>query len=102
MDVNTRPADGLHQLSQCGINAPWAAVQLALGEDPGEIKPPFLGQDYTVVSGPRPLRPVTLPLQRGQGPETLLPAVPAPAVQPAGEPAAAVPADTGSRAATRA
>ncbi|MEV4783891.1 ATP-grasp domain-containing protein [Streptomyces tuirus] len=77
MDVNTRPAGGLHQLSLCGVNAPWAAVQLALGEDPGEVVPPFLGQDYTVVSGPRPLRPVSLPQQR---PETTdqLPAVPAP------------------------
>ncbi|MFJ2609084.1 ATP-grasp domain-containing protein [Streptomyces sp. NPDC091279] len=64
MDVNTRPAGGLHQLSLCGVNAPWAAVQLALGEDPGEMAPPFLGQDYSVVSGPRPLRPVTLPQQQ--------------------------------------
>jgi hypothetical protein len=63
MDVNTRPAGGLHQLSLCGVNAPWAAVQLALGEDPGEMAPPFLGQDYTVVSGPRPLRAVSLPSQ---------------------------------------
>ncbi|GAQ53970.1 ATP-grasp domain-containing protein [Streptomyces acidiscabies] len=77
MDVNTRPAGGLHQLSQCGVNAPWAAVQLALGEDPGEIAPPFLGQDYTVVSGPRQLRPVTLPQQRVD--EPVLPAVAAPA-----------------------
>ncbi|MFE9621847.1 ATP-grasp domain-containing protein [Streptomyces sp. NPDC006527] len=77
MDVNTRPAGGLHQLSLCGVNAPWAAVQLALGEDPGEIVPPFLGQDYTVVSGPRPVRPVTLPQQRVEETETLLPAVPA-------------------------
>lgn len=61
LDVNTRPAGGLHQLSLCGVNAPWAAVQLALGEDPGEIAPPFLGTDYTVVSGPRPVRPVSLP-----------------------------------------
>ncbi len=61
MDVNTRPAGGLHQLSLCGVNAPWAAVRLALGEDPGEIVPPFLGQDYAVVSGPRPLCPVPLP-----------------------------------------
>ncbi|MET7655859.1 MULTISPECIES: ATP-grasp domain-containing protein [unclassified Streptomyces] len=80
MDVNTRPAGGLHQLSLCGVNAPWAAVQLALGEDPGEIMPPFLGQDYTVVSGPRPLRTVTLPHQRvEETAEPLLPAVPAPA-----------------------
>ncbi|MDX3380996.1 ATP-grasp domain-containing protein [Streptomyces niveiscabiei] len=78
MDVNTRPAGGLHQLSLCGVNAPWAAVQLALGEDPGEIAPPFLGQDYTVVSGPRQLRPVTLPQQRVD--EPVLPAVAAPAV----------------------
>ncbi|GGQ97539.1 ATP-grasp domain-containing protein [Streptomyces aurantiogriseus] len=77
MDVNTRPAGGLHQLSLCGVNAPWAAVQLALGEDPGEIVPPFLGQDYTVVSGPRPVRPVSLPQQRVEETETLLPAVPA-------------------------
>jgi hypothetical protein len=79
MDVNTRPAGGLHQLSLCGVNAPWAAVQLALGEDPGEIVPPFLGQDYTVVSGPRLLRPVTIPQQRLEETEELLPAVPAPA-----------------------
>ena len=63
MDVNTRPAGGLHQLSLCGVNVPWAAVQLALGEDPGKIAPPFLGQDYTVVSGPRPLRAVSIPQQ---------------------------------------
>ncbi|MGW0816281.1 ATP-grasp domain-containing protein [Streptomyces viridiviolaceus] len=64
MDVNTRPAGGLHQLSLCGVNAPWAAVRLALGDDPGEMVPPFLGQDYSVVSGPRPLRPVPVPHQR--------------------------------------
>jgi hypothetical protein len=73
MDVNTRPAGGLHQLSLCGINAPWAAVQLALGEDPGEVVPPFLGQDYTVVSGLRPLRPVALPQQRAEAAEPLPP-----------------------------
>ncbi|MDN3025340.1 ATP-grasp domain-containing protein [Streptomyces sp. S.PB5] len=78
MDVNTRPAGGLHQLSLCGVNAPWAAVQLALGEDPGVIVPPFLGQDYTVVSGPRQLRPVAIPHQRAEVSEPL-PAMPAPA-----------------------
>ncbi|MFJ8021766.1 ATP-grasp domain-containing protein [Streptomyces sp. NPDC096311] len=77
MDVNTRPAGGLHQLSQCGINAPWAAVRLALGEEPGEMVPPLLGQDYTVLAGPRPVRPVSLPQQRTDAPT--LPAVPAPA-----------------------
>ncbi|WP_405727961.1 ATP-grasp domain-containing protein [Streptomyces sp. NBC_00028] len=78
MDVNTRPAGGLHQLSLCGVNAPWAAVQLALGEDPGVMAPPFLGQDYTVVSGPRPLRAVSLPQQREVSEP--LPAMPAPAM----------------------
>ncbi len=81
MDVNTRPAGGLHQLSLCGVNVPWAAVRLALGDDPGQIGPPFLGQDYTVVSAPRPLLPVTVPRQR-TGPATVtgtLDALPAPA-----------------------
>ncbi|MET9560395.1 MULTISPECIES: ATP-grasp domain-containing protein [Streptomyces] len=73
MDVNTRPAGGLHQLSQCGINAPWAAVRLALGEEPGDVVPPFLGSDYAVVSGPRAVRPVSAP-------ET------APEAQPAAQP----------------
>ncbi|CAL9611168.1 ATP-grasp domain-containing protein [Streptomyces sp. enrichment culture] len=78
MDVNTRPAGGLHQLSLCGINVPWLAVRMALGEEIGEVAPPFLGQDYTVVSGPRPLRPVALPQQRVEEGGVLLPAVPAP------------------------
>ncbi|MFG3127522.1 ATP-grasp domain-containing protein [Streptomyces tendae] len=93
MDVNTRPAGGLHQLALCGVNVPWAAVRLALGDDPGELEPPFLGQDYAVVSGPRPLRPVSVPHQRAD-----LPAVPAPAAAaqapapgPAGAPAASAP-----------
>lgn len=87
MDVNTRPAGGLHQLAQCGVNAPWAAVQLALGEETGEVVPPFLGQDYTVVSGPRPVRAVSLPHQRADTPAQALPAVPAQAMEPAPGPA---------------
>ncbi|MFC7260483.1 ATP-grasp domain-containing protein [Streptomyces lutosisoli] len=82
MDVNTRPAGGLHQLAQCGVNAPWAAVQLALGEETGEVVPPFLGQDYTVVSGPRPVRAVSLPHQRADTPAPALPAVPVQATEP--------------------
>ncbi|WP_217552170.1 ATP-grasp domain-containing protein [Streptomyces sp. GbtcB6] len=73
LDVNTRPAGGLHQLSLCGINAPWAAVQLALGEDPGVIEPPFLGQDYAVVSGPRHVLP-SVPVVREEAEELVLPA----------------------------
>ncbi|WP_327433489.1 ATP-grasp domain-containing protein [Streptomyces sp. NBC_01236] len=86
MDVNTRPAGGLHQLAQCGVNAPWAAVQLALGEETGEVVPPFLGQDYTVVSGPRPVRAVSLPHQRADAPAPALPAVPAPVTEPSPAP----------------
>ncbi|RPE38388.1 ATP-grasp domain-containing protein [Streptomyces sp. Ag109_O5-1] len=75
LDVNTRPAGGLHQLSLCGVNAPWAAVQLALGEDPGVIEPPFLGQDYAVVSGPRPVLP-SVPVAREEVDVVLAPALP--------------------------
>ncbi|GAA5024698.1 ATP-grasp domain-containing protein [Streptomyces siamensis] len=82
MDVNTRPAGGLHQLALCGINAPWAAVRLALGEETGEVVPASLGKDYTVVSGPRAVRPVSLPQQRTESPAPSLPAVPAPATEP--------------------
>ncbi|MEV7321329.1 ATP-grasp domain-containing protein [Streptomyces sp. NPDC093970] len=71
LDVNTRPAGGLHQLSLCGVNAPWAAVQLALGEDPGVIEPPFLGQDYAVVSGPKPVLP-SAPAQWEEADEVVL------------------------------
>ncbi|WP_262057531.1 ATP-grasp domain-containing protein [Streptomyces sp. STR69] len=99
MDVNTRPAGGLHQLSLCGVNAPWAAVQLALGEDPGTMEPPFLGADYAVVSGPRQLRPVTLPHQRAEESEPLLPTVPA---QTEAEPESTRTPELGSRAAARA
>ncbi|MFF4489329.1 ATP-grasp domain-containing protein [Streptomyces sp. NPDC001544] len=95
LDVNTRPAGGLHQLSLCGVNAPWAAVQLALGEETGEIVPPFLGQDYAVVSGPRPVRPVSFPRQRTEEAGPLLPTMPSPAAAPATE----VAAQTGASAA---
>ncbi|MGV9913877.1 ATP-grasp domain-containing protein [Streptomyces tendae] len=95
MDVNTRPAGGLHQLALCGVNVPWAAVRLALGDDPGELEPPFLGQDYAVVSGPRPLRPVSVPHQRADLPAVSTPAAaaqaPAPAPGPAEAPAASAP-----------
>ncbi|MEU4170165.1 ATP-grasp domain-containing protein [Streptomyces sp. NPDC026665] len=84
MDVNTRPAGGLHQIAQCGVNAPWAAVQLALGEETGELVPPFLGPDYTVVAGPRPVRPVSLPAQRTESSvPTTLSAMPTQAAEPA-------------------
>ncbi|MEU9384979.1 ATP-grasp domain-containing protein, partial [Streptomyces sp. NPDC048279] len=89
LDVNTRPAGGLHQLSLCGVNAPWAAVQLALGEDPGVIEPPFLGQDYAVVSGPRPVLP-SVPTVREETDVVLAPPVPV-KVEPVDAAAAVLP-----------
>ncbi|MEV6762785.1 ATP-grasp domain-containing protein [Streptomyces sp. NPDC051105] len=90
LDVNTRPAGGLHQLSLCGVNAPWAAVQLALGEDPGVIEPPFLGQDYAVVSGPRHVLP-SIPVRREEAEEMVLPAPMPAAVEAVNEAAAVLP-----------
>ncbi|MEU0966470.1 ATP-grasp domain-containing protein [Streptomyces sp. NPDC005917] len=90
LDVNTRPAGGVHQLSLCGVNAPWAAVQLALGEDPGVIKPPFLGQDYAVVSGPRPVLP-SVPVRREEAGEVMLPAPMPAAVEAVAEAAQVLP-----------
>ncbi|NBM16236.1 ATP-grasp domain-containing protein [Streptomyces sp. GC420] len=58
LDINTRAAGGLHQLSLCGVNAPWAALRLALGEETGDLTPDFLGPDYAVVASPCPVRPV--------------------------------------------
>ncbi|MFJ1704583.1 ATP-grasp domain-containing protein [Kitasatospora sp. NPDC088346] len=58
LDVNTRPSGGLHQLRLCGLNLPWAAVQLALGEAPAQLpEVEFLGADYTLVSGVQPVLP---------------------------------------------
>ena len=37
LDINTRPAGGLHQLAHCGLNLPWAATRLALGEPLGDL-----------------------------------------------------------------
>ncbi|MBB0232832.1 ATP-grasp domain-containing protein, partial [Streptomyces calidiresistens] len=57
LDINTRPAGGLHQLSRCGLNVPAAAVRLALGEDPGTLTPRLPADDYATVATPRPLAP---------------------------------------------
>ncbi|MFE7638371.1 MULTISPECIES: ATP-grasp domain-containing protein [unclassified Kitasatospora] len=57
IDVNTRPAAGLHQLRLCGLNLPWDAVRLALGERPEYpgAEPDVRGIEYTLVSGIRPV-----------------------------------------------
>ncbi|MFC1434689.1 ATP-grasp domain-containing protein [Streptacidiphilus sp. N1-3] len=62
LDINTRPSGGLHQLSRCGVNFPWAAMQLALGQEPTEITVRTLGEDYTLISTPYPALARQLPI----------------------------------------
>ncbi|WP_052390382.1 ATP-grasp domain-containing protein [Streptomyces sp. NRRL B-24484] len=58
LDVNTRPSGGLHQLRLCGLNLPWTAVQLALGETPSTaFAADLLDTEYTLVSGIQPVLP---------------------------------------------
>ncbi|WP_037607452.1 ATP-grasp domain-containing protein [Streptacidiphilus rugosus] len=54
LDINTRPSGGLHQVSRCGLNLPWAAMLLALDEHPGDLAVHRLGDDYTLISTPYP------------------------------------------------
>lgn len=66
IDVNTRPSGGLHQLRLCGLNLPWNAVQLALGERPDTaVTGDPAGIDYTLVSGIQPVLPRQTPFARG-------------------------------------
>lgn len=62
LDINTRPSGGLHQLSRCGVNLPWAAMQLALGQEPTEITVRTLGEEYTLISTPYPALTRQLPI----------------------------------------
>ena len=66
LDINTRPSGGLHQLARCGVNFPWAAMRLALGEEPVELSARSLGEDYTLISTPFPAlaRPLPIPAPR--------------------------------------
>ncbi|WP_354641226.1 ATP-grasp domain-containing protein [Kitasatospora camelliae] len=57
LDVNTRPSGGLHQLRLCGLNLPWAAVELALGAAPLLPSVGPLGEDYTLVADVQRLLP---------------------------------------------
>ncbi|MFE6051147.1 ATP-grasp domain-containing protein [Kitasatospora sp. NPDC056446] len=63
IDVNTRPAAGLHQLRLCGLNLPWDAVRLALGERPEGAGAGLdvRGLEYTLVSGVQPVLPRRAP-----------------------------------------
>lgn len=62
LDINTRPSGGLHQLSRCGVNFPWAAMQLALGQEPTDVIVQTLGDDYTLISTPYPALARQLPI----------------------------------------
>ncbi|GAA4854563.1 ATP-grasp domain-containing protein [Kitasatospora terrestris] len=65
LDVNTRPSGGLHQLRLCGLNLPWAAVELALGGTPRLLPTAELVlRDYTLVATAQPVLPhrATAPL----------------------------------------
>jgi hypothetical protein len=49
LEINPRPSGGLYQSALAGVNLPWAAVQVALGQDPGRLQP-VLGTEYVTVS----------------------------------------------------
>lgn len=49
LELNTRAAGGLFQTAFAGVNLPWAAIRLALGADPGPLRPTF-GASYTDVA----------------------------------------------------
>ena len=57
LEINSRPSGGLFQTALTGVNLPWAAVQLALGQDPGPLHP-RLGAEYVSVSSVVPLTQV--------------------------------------------
>jgi hypothetical protein len=48
LEINSRPSGGLFQTRLAGVNLPWAAVQVALGRDPGPLRP-RLGAEYVTV-----------------------------------------------------
>ncbi|QMU72180.1 ATP-grasp domain-containing protein [Streptacidiphilus sp. P02-A3a] len=62
LDINTRPSGGLHQLARCGVNFPWAAMRLALGQEPVGLNARTLGEDYTLISTPYPTLSRQLPI----------------------------------------
>lgn len=54
LELNTRAAGGLFQTRLAGVNLPWAAVRLALGEEVAPLRPAF-GAAYTGVNDLIPL-----------------------------------------------
>lgn len=49
LELNTRISGGLFQTALAGVNLPWAAVRLALGEDVEPLRPEF-GAGFTTVA----------------------------------------------------
>lgn len=56
LEINTRPAGGLFQTSLTGVNVPWLAVKMALGEEiTAAESTPTLGARYVTVTNLVPL-----------------------------------------------
>lgn len=55
LELNTRIAGGLFQTALAGVNLPWAAVRIALGEQVPALTPRF-GAAFTTMSSLVPLR----------------------------------------------
>lgn len=63
LEINSRPSGGLYQTALADVNLPWAAVSVALGRNPGPLRP-RLGAQYVGVSFVVPLHesgPGTVP-----------------------------------------
>ena len=56
LEINTRPSGGLYQTALAGVNLPWAAVQLALGERIAPLRP-VTGAEFVLVPSVVPLTP---------------------------------------------
>lgn len=50
LEVNTRVSGGLFQTALAGVNLPWAAIRLALGEEVGALRPRF-GAAFAALAG---------------------------------------------------
>lgn len=56
LEVNTRASSGLYQSCASGLNLPWLAVRVALGENP-DVASPRLGRTLVTYTDAMPWRP---------------------------------------------
>ena len=65
LEINTRPSGGLYQTALAGVNLPWAAVQLALGQQTGPLQP-TTGAEFVLVPAvvPTTMRPAAGPVTK--------------------------------------